>query len=120
MSDIQGVVLELFGRHHGSIEQLIAALASDLKAYIHKEIQTMSDTFHADVAALKTAMGGLTQEVSDGLAANSAKIQALMDQIAVGNPVTAADMADIEASTAAAITATDALKAALNPTPAAP
>lgn len=75
----------------------------------------MSDAFHTDLAALKTAMGGLTQEVSDGLAANAAAIQALKDQIAAGGAPTAADLSDIEATTQAAITATDALKAALNP-----
>lgn len=112
-----GMIAELFTRHHGSFEQMLAALASDLKAYIHQEIKTVSETLHTDVVALKAAMSGLTQEVSDGLAANAAAIQALKDQIASGGTVATADLADIEATTAAAVTATDALKAALNPEP---
>lgn len=110
-----GMIAELFGRHHSSFERLLLALASDLKAYIHQEIHTMSDTFHTDLAANTAAMADLSTEVTDGLAANTAAIQALKDQIAAGNPVTAADLATLEGNTAAASAAAATLRAALNP-----
>lgn len=50
-----GMIAELFTRHHGSFEQMLAALSSDLKAYIHQEIKTMSENLDqrlADLTAL--------------------------------------------------------------------
>lgn len=75
----------------------------------------MSATFETDLTAQSAAMAGLTAEVGAGLAANAAAIQGLKDQIAAGGTVSAADLATLEGNTAAALAATTALEAALNP-----
>lgn len=117
MSDIQGVVLELFGRHHGSIEQLIAALASDLKAYIHKEIQTMSESLDqrlADMTALAEKMSADDAKFRADVLTALAKIPAA-GALSVAQTAAFDNVMTVFGATDAAIVAADE---ALTPPPA--
>lgn len=79
-------------------------------------------TEDADIAALTTGVAALGTEITAGLAANTSTIAALQAQIAAGNPVTAAQLADLDtnnsavaAATVNLAAATSTLQAALNP-----
>lgn len=117
MSDIQGIVLELFGRHHGSIEQLIAALASDLKAYIHKEIKIMSESLDQRLADLTA----LAEKTSADNAKFRDDVLAAMKALPAAGPMSPEQQAAFDhvmTVLGATDTATMAADAALTPPPA--
>lgn len=97
-------------QHHLDLRAEFAAIHAKLE-----RIFTMSATLATDLAALTAAVTSLADEVTAGLTANSAAIAALQAQIAAGNPVTAADLATLESNTAAVQAAVGTLKASLNP-----
>ena len=88
MAEIQGVILELFFRHHDSLEQRIAAmLDAALKPILTalQELKHMSQT-------LSQQLDAATQAIRDDVAAVSAEVTALLAEVTPGSTITQAQV----------------------------
>jgi cob(I)alamin adenosyltransferase len=126
MSDIQGVVLELFSRHHQSLESRIVDIVAEALKPIHHILQelkqmsqTLSSQLDAALASINTAVDGLSTEIT----AIAAEVTTLVAGMAPGSTLSQAQI-DTANAIAARLTALDtsaqAIVAQGQPAPATP